>query len=124
MLLILTGASIAAVVFALVLTHRWDPLLEGTAVILTAVGVGSLGRPRAWLRATICYFIGVVWWVATDLRPSPPWSASDVWGSAQWAMFAVSLTPSFGLVAILGAVGGWLRKRVDGIMARPTTIER
>ena len=42
-----------------------------------------------------------------ELRPSPPWAASDVWGWDQWGIFLVTLLPTAIGASVLGA---WVRR--------------
>jgi hypothetical protein len=80
-------------------------------VAFVALAVGFVVGRRGWLAALAAFVIGHGLWVAVELRPSLPWSASDVWGWDQWGIFIVTLLPTALGAAVLGGLGGWIARR-------------
>lgn len=100
------------------LTH-WNELdavpspirLAFVAFIAFAVGFG-VGR-RGWLAALAAFIVGHALWVAIELRPSAPWAPSDVWDWTQWGIFLGTLLPTALGAAVIGGLGGWVRRLVS-----------
>ena len=56
------------------------PLILLGLLALVAFATGFAARRRGWLAALGAFVLGTALWVGIELRPSPPWAASDVWG--------------------------------------------
>jgi Na+/proline symporter len=80
------------------------PALPPLLLLLLAVVIGVLVRPRAWLAAASAYLIGVAVWVVVWLRPSPPWAPSDNWFLEAWVQFLLTnvLLPTLIFAAAAG----------------------
>jgi hypothetical protein len=88
---------------------HWGLWLAWTAIV--AAGVGLFGRRYGWAAAFAAYVIGIALWVTIELRPPPPWAATDVWGWEQWRDFVLTKIPIGVGAAIFGWVGNHVRSR-------------
>jgi hypothetical protein len=86
----------------------WPLQLGFVALVTFAVGFAT--GSRGWLAAVAAFAVGHVLWVLVELRPSPPWAASDVWGWEQWGIFLITLLPTAIGASVLGALGAWVRR--------------
>lgn len=112
------GAAIAALLpgmpaSELLSRARVPGLLPTLLVLAVALGVGILAGWRAWLAGATAYLVGIALWVALYLKPSLPWSPSDVWSLDTWIGFALTNVLVGAVVcAVLGSIGAWLARRV------------
>ena len=87
------------------------PVVWLSLQVVLAFGIGFAAGKRGWLLALAAYFLGICLWVVIELRPSPPWASSDVWGWNQWLISTLTVIPSGAAAALVGAAGGWVRVR-------------
>ncbi len=104
-------AILGAIVIGVLISQNWhrpSPTWLGL-LGLTAVAVGFAAGWRGWLAAFTACTIGMASWLVIELRPSPPWSPSDVWGPMTWLSFLLGNVLPVALgAAALGGLGGWL----------------
>ena len=100
------------------------PLILLGLLALVAFATGLAARPRGWLAALAAFVLGTALWVGIELRPSPPWMASDVWGWDQWGMFGLTMMPTTLGVAAFGAVGAWAAGVVGSRMRHAEFLSR
>jgi hypothetical protein len=80
--------------------------LQLASFALVALFIGFVVRRRGWLAAAAAYLLGLALFVAVVLRPSPPWSPSDVEGT--WLAVMLGAVAGGVWSAFIGAIGSWL----------------
>jgi hypothetical protein len=98
---------------------RVAALVPALLVLAVALGVGVVAGRRALVAGAAAYSVGVTLWLWLYLKPSPPWSPSDVWFLGTWIEFAFTNVLAGAVVCAVGAaIGAWLERAVVARLAR------
>ena len=90
-------------------------LLRALSLVVVALVIGLVVTRRGWLAAATAYVIGIAFWLAIYVHPSPPWAPSDNWSVLTWLYDVVGV----GLAgALLFAFIAYIGSRIARLVIR------